>query len=191
MDEALPVDPLSGKFFDDFFMGELKPIALRWCRGEEVEALDLVHDTAKWFYDWKPWEKGLRYEEWLPYTVKVMKRIHYRGILKEPLTESFDNLDGATKDKVESDSSSSAQQAQYMAERRLLASKVMPLFDGNKQIQEFVYYKYFCDMTRAEIATKMGLPPRKVTDLERQFLYRVTPEVAIKDLGLVPREYRV
>ena len=191
MDEALPVNPDSGEFFEEFFMGRLKPLAFRWCRGNEAAALDLVQETAKWFYSWKPWEKGLPYEQWLPYTIKVMKRSHYGGVLKDPLTESFDDLDGATKDAVGSDRSSAAQQIRYRAERRSLATKLMPLFDGNKQMQEFVYYRYFCDMTRAEIATKMGLSPRKITDLERQFLYRVTSEVAIKDLGLVPRERRV
>ena len=189
MDEALPLDPYTGEFFKEFFMGRLRPTALRLCRRDSERAMDLLHDTAKWFYEWKPWEKGLPYEAWVPYTVTVMKRILVRENKDLPQTEA---LDGATEERVGSDDSKAAQRMRDMVERKSLATKVMPLFDGNEQMQEFIYYRYFCDMTRAEIAEAMGLPEaRDVTDLERQFAYRVTPEKAVRLLGLVPKEQRV
>src|SRR5258707_5696705 len=185
MDEALPVDPWSGKFFEEFFMGRLRPVAFRLCCGNETNALDLVHDTAKWFYDWKPWEKGLSCEAWFPYTVLVMKRIHYRRIKNEP---PANQLDEATEEIVGSDRASAAGKIRYMAERQSLGSKLMPLFEDDEQMQEFIYYRDFCNITRSEIATAMRLEDaREVTDLEARFTYRATPEVAIKLLGLVPR----
>jgi len=191
MDEPLTVNPNSGEFFEEFFIGKLKPIALRWCHGNEVAALDLVYDTAKWFYSWQPWQKGIAYEDWPRYTVKVMKRLHYGALLQDLVTESFDNLDERTKEEARSDRSSGAIETQHMVETRSLGSKVMSLFDGDKQMQDFIYCRYFCDMTRAEVGKAMGLSPRQVTNLEARFTYRVTPEVAIKYLGLVPREQRV
>src|ERR1041384_2249411 len=191
MDNGLKVNPYSGEFFEEFFIGRLKPIASKWCHGNELAALDLVYETAKWFYSWQPWEKGIAYEDWPRYTVKVMKRMHYGARLQDLVTESFDNLDERTKEKAGSDRSSGATETQHLVETRSLGSKVMSLFDGDKQMQDFIYYRYFCDMTRAEIAITLGLLPRDVTDLERRFLYRVTPERAIRYLGLVPKEHRV
>ncbi|MDX6500489.1 MAG: hypothetical protein QOG23_3749 [Blastocatellia bacterium] len=103
----------------------------------------------------------------------------------------MDQLDGEMEERVGSDDSSAVKDMQYVEDRKSLASKVMPLFDEDKQMQDFIYYRYFCDMTRAEVGKAMGLSPRQVTNLEARFTYRVTPEVAIKYLGLVPREQRV
>src|SRR4029077_15518484 len=98
MDEPLPVNPYSGEFFEEFSMGVLKPIAVKWCHGDEAAALDLVHDTMKWFYSWKPWEKGIAYAGWPPYTITVMKRLRYGAVLEQLVTESFESLDELTKE---------------------------------------------------------------------------------------------
>lgn len=188
MDEVLPIDPWSSEFVEAFFLRRLKAVALRLCSGNLDDAMDLLDDTAGWFYSWKPWTKGIPYEEWFPYSVTVMKRIHYRGSKDEP---PMDQLDGEMEERVGSDDSSAVKDIQYVADRKSLGSKVMPLFDEDKQMQDFIYYRYFCDMTRAEVGKAMGLSPRQVTNLEARFTYRVTPEVAIKYLGLVPREQRV
>ena len=116
MDEVLPIDPYNSEFVEAFFLRRLKAVALRLCSGNLADAMDLLDDTAGWFYSWKPWTKGLPDEEWFPYSVTVMKRIHYRGSKDEPPMDEFDE---EMEERVGSDDSSAVKDIQHVADKEV------------------------------------------------------------------------
>jgi DNA-directed RNA polymerase specialized sigma24 family protein len=186
IDDAATYDPLSGEFYKQFFMERLRPIAEILC-GDPDRAKDLVQDTSKWFYHWRPWlREGLAtYGASLRYTTTVMKNIHASQSVEDPLAKAVE-LEGI----ISLDPPPKVARIQRLVEWRNLVIKVLRLFKDDKQMQTFICLKFLANMSRAEIAAEMNLDPREVTDLERRFEYRIKQQKGFKILGLVSTKPR-
>jgi hypothetical protein len=181
MEGAATYDPQDEEFYKQFFLNRLRPIALILCQGNMDRAMDLLQDTAKWFYDWKPWlHEGLStFDNSLRYTTVVMKRLFAKEAVEDPLANAV-----GLQEVIISESPRKLFRNQYLVERRSLGVKALRLFKDDKQMQIFICLRFFSNMTRAEISDEMNLDPREITDLGRRFRYRIRREKGFKVLGL-------